>query len=132
VWIVATAKRGIFAIGMLAAALLSGVSPGWGEPAEPERQVPLALEYQLSLSRTPASEAALREKLYLALIDECPVTEAAEEAYWALSNLYLDDFDEPKEDKAQEILEKFLERYPASQWRSHVEDRLAWFQITKK
>jgi len=98
-----------------------------GAPAEPEQQSALALEYLLRLTRTPASDAEAREKIYLGLIDECPVTEAAEEAHWALSNLYLDNFDGPKEDKAREILEKFLERYPSSQWRLHVENRLAYF-----
>ena len=103
-------------------------SAAWGAPAgteEPSLQEALALDYLLFLARTPASDAEAREKLYLALIGDCPETQAAEEAHWALSNLYLDDFDEPMEKEAKEILEKFLERYPTSQWRRHVENRLA-------
>ena len=103
------------------------VSMVLGAPLESDQQGLAALEYLFRLTRTPASDVEAREKIYLDLIDECPETEAAEEAHWALSNLYLDDFDEPKEDKAQEILKKFLERYPSSQWRQHVENRLAWF-----
>ena len=95
---------------------------------DPGQQEILALEYRLSIDRTPAGDAAERERLFLRLIEECPETEAAEEAHWALSNLYLDDFDEPQEDKAREILESFLKRYPASQWVLHVESRLAWLQ----
>ena len=86
----------------------------------------LAADYRFAISRT--TDASERETLYLRLIDECPDTEIAEEAYWALSNLYLDDFDEPKEDKAKEILELFLELYPSSRWTTHVESRLLWLR----
>jgi TolA-binding protein len=112
---------------LLCSALLFAAA-AWGAPAAPDRQEALALEYQLSIARLPSSDAAAREPLFLRLIDECPATEAAEEAYWALSNLYLDDFDEPKEDKAREILEKFLKQYPSSQWVSHVKNRLSWLR----
>ena len=93
------------------------------KPEDSSQEV-LALDYLLLITRTPATDAEAREKLYLALIENCPATQAAEESHWALSNLYLDGFDEPMEKEAKEILEKFLERYPASQWRGHVENRL--------
>ncbi|MDR1979089.1 MAG: hypothetical protein LBQ42_10200 [Synergistaceae bacterium] len=89
-------------------------------------QEALAREYRWAIDRTPSEDAAAREALYLRLIAECPETEAAQEAHWALSNLYLDDFDEPKEDEARRVLERFMERYPLSQWVLHVGDRLAW------
>jgi outer membrane protein assembly factor BamD (BamD/ComL family) len=85
-----------------------------------------ALEICLALSR--AADAAEKEKLYLRLIEECPETEDAEEAYWALSNLYLDGFDEPKEDEARKVLEQFLARYPSSLWAPHVKSRLLWLR----
>ncbi|MDR1621231.1 MAG: hypothetical protein LBS00_02525 [Synergistaceae bacterium] len=91
-----------------------------------EQQEALALEYRWNIDRTPADDAAARETLYLRLIEECPETEAAERAHWALSNLYLDDFDEPREEDARKILQRFAERYPASRWILHVTDRLAW------
>ena len=103
----------------------AGLFQALAAPAPSDRQESLALDYRFAISRT--TNASEREALYLRLINECPDTEIAEEAYWALSNLYLDDFDEPKEDQAREILEKFLERYPSSQWRQHVENRLSWF-----
>jgi hypothetical protein len=103
-------------------------STAWSAPVDPAQQEVLALEYRLSIDRTPSGDAAERERLYLRMIEECPETEAAQEAHWALSNLYLDDFDEPREDKAREILESFLKRYPTSQWVLHVESRLAWLQ----
>ncbi|MDR1378686.1 MAG: hypothetical protein LBJ36_06490 [Synergistaceae bacterium] len=104
------------------------ISTVWAASVDVVQQDILALEYRLSIDRTSVSDAAERERLFLRLIEECPKTEAAEESYWALSNLYLDDFDEPQEGKAREILESFLKRYPASQWVSHVESRLSWLQ----
>jgi hypothetical protein len=113
-------------LGVCFAFFLAAVA--WCAPVDPVQQEVLALEYQWSIARTPASDAAARETLYLRLIDECPAVEASEEAYWALSNLYLDDFDDPKEEKARAILEKFLERYPSSQWVAHVKNRLSWLR----
>ena len=95
-------------------------------PVPLDQQDFLALDYRFAISRT--TDASERETLYLRMMDECPDTETAEESYWALSNLYLDDFDEPKEDKAREVLELFLERYPASRWGAHVEYRLLWLR----
>lgn len=85
-----------------------------------------ALDYQLQLARTAAEDVEERERLYLSLVDECPDTEAAQEALWALANLYLDDFDEPQENRAQEVLEYFVKHYPASAWIVQVENRLIW------
>lgn len=90
------------------------------------RQENLALDYQLRLTRTAAENVEERERLYLALVDECPDTEAAQEALWALANLYLDDFDEPQESRAEEVLEYFVKNYPASPWILQVENRLIW------
>jgi predicted Zn-dependent protease len=99
---------------------------------ERKRQETLALEYRWTIDRTPSDDAAAREALYLRLIDECPETEAAERAHWALSNLYLDDFEEPRESDARKILERFVERYPSSRWVLHVTDRLAWLWGEKR
>ncbi len=97
-----------------------------GSTDELSRQESAALEYQLQLARVPADAAPLRENLYLRVIEECPQTEAAEEALWALANLYLDDFNEPRDAKAQEVLEQFIQKYPTSKWLEHVEGRLLW------
>ncbi|MDR1649377.1 MAG: hypothetical protein LBR71_03875 [Synergistaceae bacterium] len=94
--------------------------------ALPARSFAAAPDIRLALSR--AAGAAEKEKLYLRLIDECPETEDAEEAHWALSALYLDEFDEPKEDEARKILERFLARYPSSLWALHAENRLLWLR----
>lgn len=93
---------------------------------EAARQNNLALDYQLRLSRTVSDAVEERERLYLALVEECPETEAAQEALWSLANLYLDDFDEPQETKAQEVLEYFIKKYPSSPWIFQAENRLLW------
>jgi DNA primase len=84
------------------------------------------LEIRFALSRQ--TDATEKEKLYLRLIDEYPETQDAEEAHWALSSLYLDDFDEPREEDARKILERFLARYPSSLWAPHAEGRLLWLR----
>ena len=119
---------------VLALGFLSLVPAAVAAVSETElaRQEALALEYQWSIDRTPTYDAATREALYLRLIEECPETEAAERAHWALSNLYLDDFDEPREDDARKILERFVKRYASSLWIAHVTDRLAWLWEEKQ
>ena len=104
----------------------AGLFQALAAPMSSDLQNFLALEYRFAISRT--TDVSEREALYLRMMNECPDTETAEESYWALSNLYLDDFDEPKEDKAREILELFLKRYPSSRWGAHVESRLRWLR----
>ncbi|NLL36925.1 MAG: hypothetical protein GX256_05320 [Fretibacterium sp.] len=94
-------------------------------PAElPEEGEWRALELLQQISRTPDSDVEAREELYLTLVRENSDPLAAQEALWALSELYLDDFEEPREDEAREMLELFLERYPSSHWRFQVKSRL--------
>ena len=62
--------------------------------------------------------------LYRRIADECSGTEFAQEALWRLSQLYLDDFDEPDVKNAIGSLEFFIKTYPESEWRSHIEFHL--------
>ena len=121
-----------FALGLALSWAAAAIAVAEVTEAELERQEGLALEYRWNIDRTPADDAATREALYLRLIEECPETEAAERAHWALSNLYLDDFAEPKENDARKILERFVARYPSSRWLLHVTDRLVWFWGEKR
>ena len=116
----------LFALSVVLVRGAFGSEPPASEVWSLEEQEVLAREWQLAISRT--SIPSEREAFYFLIIDECPDTEAAEAAHWALSNLYLDDFDEPKEAEAREILELFLERYPFSEWIAHVTDRLNWLK----
>jgi len=117
-----TLKRAAVVLGLVMILLNQAVAA----PVPSDQQEFQAVDYRFMISRT--TDASEREALYLRMIDECPDTELAEEAHWALSNLYLDDFDEPMENKAREILELFLKRYPSSRWTTHVESRLLWLR----
>ena len=103
-----------------------GLFQALAAPMPLDQQEFWAIEYRFAISR--ATDVSEREALFLRMIAECPDTKLAEEAHWALSNIYLDDFDEPKVDKAIEILELFLKRYPSSRWGPHVESRLLWLR----
>jgi hypothetical protein len=120
-------RRGVFLIVFLSFLLPADVfAAPEGEAREKPAQENSALDIRLALAR--AADAGTKEKLYLRLIEECPETEDAEEAYWALSALYLNDFDEAREEEARNVLERFLERYPSSLWVPHVENRLLWLR----
>ena len=110
-------KRGVlvkFVLGFtLSLAVVSETAAAEVTEAELKRQEGLALEYRWNIDRTPADDAAAREALYLRLIEECPETEAAERAHWALSK-------------------QFVARYPSSRWLLHVTDRLAWLWGEKR
>ena len=105
---------------------LSWQGAAFAAPVPLEQQDFLAVEYRFKISR--ATDPSEREALFLRMMEECPDAELTQESYWALSNLYLDDFDEPKLDKAKEVLELFLKRYPSSRWAAHVENRLSWLR----
>ena len=62
-----------------------------------------------------------KAELYRKAADECSETEFAQEALWRLSQLYINDFDEPNVKEAIDCLEYFIKTYPESEWRSHVE-----------
>lgn len=100
------------------------LTPAQGAGSSSEEQEQRALELRLAVSRLSEDRARERESLYYEIADSCPETEAAEEALWALSSLYLDAFDEPREQSAREVLELFLSRYPDSKWGIQVRSRL--------
>jgi hypothetical protein len=80
------------------------------------------MDLGIMASRAPTADA--KEALYMMLIDAAPGTEEAAEAYWALSNLYLDGFSEPREADAVRVLEIFLKRCPESRWAGQAADRI--------
>lgn len=84
-----------------------------------------ALELRVELSRmTGADDADAREAVCLSIIQDCGGTEEAEAAYWRLADIYLDAFDEPQEQKARDVLKRFIERCPNSRWVTHARLRL--------
>jgi|GEM_PF-2107014 len=84
--------------------------------------------YEIRNVEKPEEKAVLYRKV----ADECPGTELAQEALWRLSQLYLDDFDEPNVKEAINCLERFIKSYPDSDWRSHVEFSLLWLYEGEK
>ncbi len=65
-----------------------------------------------------------REKILKSIITNSRGTEEAELAYWDLSDLYLDSYQEPKTDLAIATLEEFLKNYPDSNWTTHFKLKL--------
>ncbi|MCR4819004.1 MAG: hypothetical protein K5841_08630 [Fretibacterium sp.] len=85
----------------------------------------LGLELQVELKRLGSSgDPTEREALLHRIAGECQGTEAAEAAYWSLSDLYLDSFANPEVTKAREVLELFLKQYPDSRWAGQAKYRL--------
>ena len=114
---------GMFFCGLVL--ILGGLrTPARGAAPGSEEQKWSGLEIRLAISRLSETQVEERESLYQEIVESCPATREAEEALWALSNIYLDAFPEPKEQAAQEVLELFLDRYPDSVWGLHVRSRL--------
>ena len=91
--------------------------------------------FEIRHVESPAEKALLYRKI----TDECSGIVNAQEALWRLSELYLNDFDEPNVKEAIGCLEEFTKLYPDSEWRSHVEFSLlglyenekAWAKVVK-
>ena len=65
-----------------------------------------------------------KEAILRKIIDRCKGTEEAENAYWDLSDLYLDGFQVEMRKEAREILELCLKNYPNSKIASMVKCKL--------
>ena len=89
-----------------------------------EEQEVRATELFNQIIETDNYEFDTIERLYLQVIEECPDTEKAEESYFRLSNLYRMGFDPPEYTKLRQLLEEFLVRYPDSEGRAEMQDRL--------
>ncbi len=89
-----------------------------------KEQEELARELFIKLSKTDASDTKVFIELYGRVIEECPETERAQEAYWRLSNLYLQAFDKPDYGKIAALLEEAVRRYPDTPATPHYKQRL--------
>ncbi|KIX14035.1 hypothetical protein X474_10885 [Dethiosulfatarculus sandiegensis] len=93
---------------------------------------PLSLSEQKKLGRKLMKQAAKlpRDRLrdfkliYTEIIERCPDTSWAQDAYWRLSNLYKFAYSSPKNREIVELLEQFLKRYPDSSGAPQVRRRL--------
>ncbi|MCL1875180.1 MAG: hypothetical protein FWF87_02840 [Synergistaceae bacterium] len=92
---------------------ITAISPNNSDKEEFAKQ----MFFEIRHVENPAEKAVLYRKI----TDECSGIALAQEALWKLSELYLNDFDEPNIKESIGCLENFLELFPDSEWRSHVE-----------
>jgi len=81
----------------------------------------------LTFTETGDREAALPkiEATYLKIIAEYPDTSLAQESYWRLIAIYVNDYSPPQYEKAEPLYYKFLQKYPGSGVKGPVEDTLS-------
>ena len=65
------------------------------------------------------------EVLYLQLIDEFPDVPVAQESYWKLIEIYVNEYSPPEYQKAEDLYNRFLNNYPQSGLKSIIEKTLA-------
>jgi tetratricopeptide (TPR) repeat protein len=64
------------------------------------------------------------EELYTRIIREYPEAPLAQESYWKLITIYVEDYSPPQYDKAEARYHEFLEKYPQSILRGMIDDTL--------
>ena len=81
----------------------------------------------LTFTETGDREAALPkiEATYLKIIAEYPDTPLAQESYWRLISIYVNDYTPPQYEKAEPLYYEFLQKYPNSGMKIPVEDTLS-------
>jgi tetratricopeptide (TPR) repeat protein len=65
------------------------------------------------------------EELYDNIIRQYPEAPLAQESYWKLITIYVDDYSPPAYDKAEMKYNEFLKKYPQSHIKGFIEDTLA-------
>lgn len=89
-----------------------------------EEQERLAKQLFTEMSKADNYDTDLFIRLYARVIKECPDTEKAQEAYWRLTNLYLQAFDPPQYEKIVSLLEEAVKKYPNTPATPHYKQRL--------
>ncbi|MBI4837924.1 MAG: tetratricopeptide repeat protein [Nitrospirae bacterium] len=81
----------------------------------------------LAFTETGDREAALPkiEATYLKITAEYPDTPLAQESYWRLISIYVNDYTPPQYEKAELLYYEFLRKYPGSGMKTPVEDTLS-------
>lgn len=64
------------------------------------------------------------EELYAKIIKEYPEAPLAQESYWKLITIYVEDYSPPAYEKADNLYHEFMEKYPHSILRSFVDDTI--------
>jgi tetratricopeptide (TPR) repeat protein len=105
-------------------------------PAEREKKAFEKFNEILIVRRSSRDRKAVlpkMEQLYVQLIDEYPDVPVAQESYWKLVEIYTKDYSPPLYDKAEELYDEFVEKYPESGLKRVVDKTLALsFYINKE
>jgi len=64
------------------------------------------------------------EDLYMKIIKEHHDTPLAQESYWRLIAVYVDDYSPPAYEKAEPLYREFMKKYPDSPFRGFIEETL--------
>lgn len=97
------------------------------EPKEEElKSLDRFMEILNLVESAPDRKAVLPEveKAYIGIIKEYPDTPLAQESYWRLIMVYVNDYSPPDYEKAESCYQDFLDKYPRSPLRFLVEETL--------
>jgi tetratricopeptide (TPR) repeat protein len=96
-------------------------------PSEQDAKALEAFKRILTLTEEASREAILPqiEIAYLEIIREYPDSSIAQESYWRLVLIYVDESIPPRYDEAERLYNEFIKKYPESQMRSMIEDTLS-------
>lgn len=64
------------------------------------------------------------EELYSKIIEQYPTAPLAQESYWKLITIYVEDYSPPEYDKAEAMYYEFIEKYPQSFIKGFIEDKI--------
>lgn len=96
-------------------------------PSEQDAKALEAFKRILTLTEEAPREAILPqiEVAYLEIIREYPDSSIAQESYWRLVLIYVDESIPPRYDEAERLYNEFIKKYPKLQTRSMIEDTLS-------
>lgn len=72
------------------------------------------------------------EVLYEEIIDNYPDVQIAEESYWRLIAILVEEFKPPKVEKAEKLYGEFSKKYPGSNMRFNIDQTLGQFYYSSK
>jgi hypothetical protein len=83
--------------------------------------------YELTQEKDRSANLEKIISKYYLIINQYPDAPLAEESYWHLIQLMLDDFKPPRKDKAVELFDTFAANYPDSPFKNIIADTLMRF-----
>jgi TolA-binding protein len=96
-------------------------------PAEQETESLKTFNKILTISQSSNDRQAMlpqMEEIYAQLIKDYPDAPLAQESYWRLIIIYVDDYSPPAYEKAETLYNNFLENYPRSALKGNIDRTL--------